>query len=118
METPLASHKPSLLRNLRQESTFRRHSAKWICTPASNLRDVGVAGSNPVTPTIDFHRVFLTPPDYGSGSKRLTVPKTVPVLAEENRAIFRLSVDPFGQPNTMKFRGLGTPQPFRDFLKS
>jgi hypothetical protein len=25
-----------------------------------NLRDVGVAGSNPVTPTIDFHRVFPT----------------------------------------------------------
>src|SRR6202521_5395514 len=27
-------------------------------TPASNLRDVGVAGSNPVTPTIDFKAYF------------------------------------------------------------
>jgi hypothetical protein len=59
-----------------------------------------------------------TPPDYGSRSKRLTVPKTVPVLAEENRAIFRLSLDACGRPNTMKFRGLGAPQLFRDFLKS
>jgi hypothetical protein len=24
-----------------------------------NLRDVGVAGSNPVTPTIDFHSYFI-----------------------------------------------------------
>jgi hypothetical protein len=29
------------------------------------VRDVGVAGSNPVTPTIDF-RVFSPPPAYGS----------------------------------------------------
>ena len=30
-----------------------------ICSPAINLRDVGVAGSNPVTPTIDFNDVFF-----------------------------------------------------------
>src|SRR5882724_4464700 len=35
MGTPLASHKPSLLRNLRQENTFRKHSVKWI--PASQV---------------------------------------------------------------------------------
>jgi hypothetical protein len=26
------------------------------------IRDVGVAGSNPVTQTTDLHKVFLTPP--------------------------------------------------------
>src|ERR1700674_1200248 len=53
----------------------------------SCVRDVGVAGSNPVTPTIDF-RVHLS---------LLTVPKTVPVLDSENRAKIRLSLDALGR---------------------
>jgi hypothetical protein len=43
------------------------------------VRDVGVAGPNPVTPTIDFNRVYTPSLAYGSRCKRLTVPKTVPV---------------------------------------
>jgi hypothetical protein len=45
-----------------------------------NLRDVGVAGSNPVTPTIDFIRVF--PPKYSMGpsAESLWVPDWVPVF--------------------------------------
>jgi hypothetical protein len=45
------------------------------------VRDVGVAGSNPVTQTIDFIMVFLPEPAHGSRYFGLTVPKTVPVLA-------------------------------------
>jgi uncharacterized protein (DUF433 family) len=63
-----------------------------------NLRDVGVAGSNPVTPTIDFIRVFSPPPPYGSRSPRLTVPKTVPVSVQENRSTIRLFLDARGRP--------------------
>jgi hypothetical protein len=33
--------------------------AKCLSDPVSSLRDEGVAGSNPVTPTIDLHEVFL-----------------------------------------------------------
>jgi len=36
-------------------------------------------------------------PAYGSRSKRLAVPKTVPVSAPENRAKFRLSLDASGR---------------------
>ena len=50
------------------------------------VRDVGVAGSNPVTPTIDLNRFFQAAVPYGSRSKKLTVPKTVPVSSAENRA--------------------------------
>jgi hypothetical protein len=63
----------------------------------SYVRDVGVAGSNPVTPTIDLHRVFLTPPDYGSSFGR------------EDRAIFRLSVDACGRPQHREVPRTGYP---------
>jgi hypothetical protein len=52
---------------------------------------------NPVTPTIDFNRVFSPPPAHGSRSKRLTVPKTVPVSSAEKRVKFRLCLDAGGQ---------------------
>src|SRR5271156_2866617 len=61
------------------------------------VRDVGVAGSNPVTPTIDFIKVFPTPLACGSKSESLAVPKTVPVSARENHARFRLSLDAHGK---------------------
>jgi hypothetical protein len=45
-----------------------------------SLRDVGVAGSNPVTPTTDFHRVFAPVLAHGSRYFRIAVPKMVPVF--------------------------------------
>src|ERR1700728_222839 len=68
----------------------------WRTRP-ERIRDVGVAGSNPVTPTIDFIRVFTPLPAYGARSPRLTVPKTVPVSARKNHARFRLSSDACGR---------------------
>jgi hypothetical protein len=62
-----------------------------------NLRDVGVAGSNPVTPTIDLIRIFRPPSTNGSRSKRFTVPKTVPVSAWKNHTMIRLSLDAYGR---------------------
>jgi hypothetical protein len=68
--------------------------------PTGYVRDVGVAGSNPVTQTTDFIRVFLTQGVRGSRSAVLTVPKTVPVSAQENRARSRLSLDKRNETNT------------------
>ena len=64
----------------------------WRTIP-ERIRDVGVAGSNPVTPTTDFVIVFSSPSAYGSRSPTLTVPKTVPVSRPENNTKFRLSLD-------------------------
>src|ERR1700730_8109724 len=54
--TPPASHKPKT-----RSKMFCR--VNWC---ACVLRDVGVAGSNPVTPTIDFIRFFPTISPHGS----------------------------------------------------
>jgi hypothetical protein len=62
----------------------------------STIRDVGVAGSNPVTPTIDLIIVFSPLPAYGSRSPWLTVPRTVPVSTQENHAGLRLSLAALG----------------------
>jgi|SRR5208282_6915006 len=57
------------------------------------VRDVGVAGSNPVTPTIDFIRVFQPSAADGSGPAKFAVPETVPVSASKNRSMIRLFLD-------------------------
>jgi hypothetical protein len=67
---------------------FRQYYGERIGFLCFYIRDVGVAGSNPVTQTIDFIRVFPPCSAYGSRSTKLTVPKTVPVSAPENRANF------------------------------
>jgi hypothetical protein len=54
-----------------------------IFTSSHNFRDVGVAGLNPVTPTIEFIRVFSPPLAYGSRYFGVAVPKKVPVFGAE-----------------------------------
>jgi hypothetical protein len=46
---------------------------------------------------MSFSTVFV----YGSRSKRLTVPETVPVSSPENRVRFRLSLDAKGRDDSL-----------------
>jgi hypothetical protein len=48
----------------------------------SCVRDAGVAGSNPVTLTTDFIRVFAPVLAHGARYFGVAVPKTVPVFGE------------------------------------
>jgi hypothetical protein len=51
--------------------------------PDNFVRDVGVAGSNPVTPTIDFHSFFVSSYAVGSTLGQRLGSKWGPVLSTE-----------------------------------
>jgi hypothetical protein len=70
----IASIRPIALPRLGQYYGEKIGAVCWY------LRDVGVAGSNPVTPTTDFLRIF--PPRYSMGPsyESLWVPDWVPVF--------------------------------------
>jgi hypothetical protein len=68
-----------------------------VCSFDITFRDVGVAGSNPVTQTIDFVSFFQPPSAYGSRAKKFTVPKTVPVSTRKNHLMVWLSLNASGR---------------------
>ena len=77
-----------------------------IGTVCHYVRDVGVAGSNPVTQTTDFIRVFSPLSTYGSRSSRPTAPKTVPLSAQKIATRVWLALDVYEDP-AAGFRVIG-----------
>ena len=65
------------------------------------VRDVGVAGSNPVTPTIDLINIFLESKLLGSRLNEPLGSNWGPLSTPGNHASFRLCLDANGRTESM-----------------